>query len=393
MLNFWLHMVINILSTSLLGASNYSMQCLSAPTRRDIDKAHSKRTWLDIGIPSYRNLAGISRLRLGLWCLLALSSIPLHLFYNSAVFSTLFTQEYGVYVVTNNFDDFVIPASATTAAPLKTTTAQYQALHGGSVVSTTVTRTFTDTSVPIATPLPQDIRTKTPTYERLNKQACLQAYASPFVSDRSTVLLVSSRVANQSDAATLLLSLGYTDSGDGVSQIEGYDWICPSRATTCDLNQAASDQSSWVFKKYDVQYCLSEKIQGQCKLQFSLPLMIVVIIFNFIKMVCMALIAWRQKEEEEVDEPLVTIGDAISSFLDSPDPYTAGSCIGGKARFHHHGDSRLEIRDNEKASSLFASDNCSETMGWDRQPRIWQAVRHRWHKSATQDRWFMSNVL
>ena len=34
------HLVINVLSTLLLGASNYAMQVLSAPTRENIDKAH-----------------------------------------------------------------------------------------------------------------------------------------------------------------------------------------------------------------------------------------------------------------------------------------------------------------------------------------------------------------
>ena len=36
-IGFWLHLIINGLSTLLLGASNYSMQCLSAPTRSEID--------------------------------------------------------------------------------------------------------------------------------------------------------------------------------------------------------------------------------------------------------------------------------------------------------------------------------------------------------------------
>ena len=55
-LNTLLHLLINLLSTLLLGASNYCVQCLSAPTRKDIDKAHAQHKWLDIGVPSIRNL-------------------------------------------------------------------------------------------------------------------------------------------------------------------------------------------------------------------------------------------------------------------------------------------------------------------------------------------------
>lgn len=37
-LSLWLHLAINVL---MLSASNYTMQCLSSPTRLDIDKAHA----------------------------------------------------------------------------------------------------------------------------------------------------------------------------------------------------------------------------------------------------------------------------------------------------------------------------------------------------------------
>lgn len=76
-----IHLVINVVSTLLLGASNYCMQCLSAPTREDVDRAHQKGTWLDIGVPSLRNLRFIKQGNLVYWMLLGLSSIPLHLLY------------------------------------------------------------------------------------------------------------------------------------------------------------------------------------------------------------------------------------------------------------------------------------------------------------------------
>ena len=75
----WLHIAINVLSTMLLGASNYSMQFLSSPTRSEVNRAHQNKTWLDIGIQSLRNLTKIRRMRMVLWFLLAASSIPLHL--------------------------------------------------------------------------------------------------------------------------------------------------------------------------------------------------------------------------------------------------------------------------------------------------------------------------
>jgi hypothetical protein len=78
-INIGLHLVINVLSTILLGASNYCMQCMSAPTRAEAQQAHAKFEWVDIGVPSIRNLKRIRRLRVVLWLLLGASSMPLHL--------------------------------------------------------------------------------------------------------------------------------------------------------------------------------------------------------------------------------------------------------------------------------------------------------------------------
>lgn len=78
-LNTALHLVINVLSTILLATSNYAMQCLSAPTRADVDRVHGKNMWLDIGVPSVRNLWRLPRKRVVLWWLLAGSSVSLHL--------------------------------------------------------------------------------------------------------------------------------------------------------------------------------------------------------------------------------------------------------------------------------------------------------------------------
>lgn len=75
----WLHLVINVLSTLLLGASNYCMQFLSAPTRLEVDAAHRKGSWLDVGIPSVSNLKTVSRQKVIVWLLIAFSSLPLHL--------------------------------------------------------------------------------------------------------------------------------------------------------------------------------------------------------------------------------------------------------------------------------------------------------------------------
>lgn len=78
-MSVWSHLAINVVSTLLLSGSNYCMQCLCAPTRKEIDAAHSRGDFMDIGVLSFRNLQNIARQRSVLWTLLAITSIPLHL--------------------------------------------------------------------------------------------------------------------------------------------------------------------------------------------------------------------------------------------------------------------------------------------------------------------------
>lgn len=84
-----IHLVINALSSALFGASNYTMQCLMAPTRAECDRAHARGEWLDVGVSSFRNLIRIPWTRQLAWTLLALSSLSVHFLYNSAVFMEL----------------------------------------------------------------------------------------------------------------------------------------------------------------------------------------------------------------------------------------------------------------------------------------------------------------
>lgn len=101
--NTALHILINALSSILLSASNYAMQVLSSPARSECDAAHARRDWLDIGANGVRNLTRVAWQRRILWTLLGVSSIPIHLLFNSAVFKTLDTNDYSVFVVSRDF--------------------------------------------------------------------------------------------------------------------------------------------------------------------------------------------------------------------------------------------------------------------------------------------------
>lgn len=87
-LNTVLHLLINILSSLVLASTNFFMQVLNAPSREELDSAHGQGSWLDIGVPSPRNVFRVSLFKTTMWILFFLSSIPIHLLFNSVIFST-----------------------------------------------------------------------------------------------------------------------------------------------------------------------------------------------------------------------------------------------------------------------------------------------------------------
>lgn len=173
-----LHLVINALSAVMLSASNYTMQCLNAPTRKEIDDAHSARNWLDVGIPSMRNIFRVGRLRALLWCVLALSSVPIHLLYNSAIFKTVDANKVFLAVVNEDFFD---------GAPFD----GHIRNHPDSA-----TDNLDLAGVEWLRDLQQEAATdenwmNPALYERLDNRDCIAAYGTSYVSGRENVFLVT----------------------------------------------------------------------------------------------------------------------------------------------------------------------------------------------------------
>lgn len=108
-LNTVLHLIINILSSLVLASTNFFMQVLNAPSREELDSAHEKGSWLDIGVPSPRNAFKVSRFKMIMWLLFFLSSVPIHLLFNSAIFSTDHRESTFSYFV---FDESVLTGGA-----------------------------------------------------------------------------------------------------------------------------------------------------------------------------------------------------------------------------------------------------------------------------------------
>ena len=192
-LNLWLHLAINVLSTLLLGASNYCMQCLASPTREEIDKAHEQQVWLDIGIPSVRNLSRIAPSRRVLWCLLAASTVPLHLLWNGAIFTTLTSHDYYVFVAS---PDLISIDRFNRSASVPGTCAPDPYLENNN----NTLQNYRD-------------------WERLDNDACIQTYAQDYVSAHGDVIAITSNMNSSVPILCFAHSAEYIQSYIGCAPI------------------------------------------------------------------------------------------------------------------------------------------------------------------------------
>ncbi|KAH9206756.1 hypothetical protein DL95DRAFT_396674 [Leptodontidium sp. 2 PMI_412] len=342
----WIHIAINIMGTLLLGASNYTMQCLSSPTRSEVDAAHAMGKYMDVGLPSFRNLHGWKKKIL--FALLVLSTLPLHFLWNSAVFTTTQRLDYNVYVVTPDFltstsvdckQNVTIgfdsaPRLATEYNPQK----PLNDTHLDRLYNTTEpdnvwwSMDMCDTSLALQANASKGLLT------RLNNAECINTYGpgNGLMRDYANLLVVTKEQPADTNN-TVLMSFRYEAF---VSNFTANRWICDpnylaKNKQKCKYTDLATEADSWslaqpkatetepwkleVGDEWPIDYCLAEPthLTGMCQLQYSLVIMLAVLLANATKLFCIVYIL-----NTHLDTVLATIGDAISSFLEIPDPVT-----------------------------------------------------------------------
>lgn len=92
-------LLVNVMSAAFLSGSNYTMQCMASPSRKELDTAHAKGDRMEIGVPSIRNLlrGQIAWSRRVACVLLAACTLPMHFLFNSVVFETRASNTFGTF--------------------------------------------------------------------------------------------------------------------------------------------------------------------------------------------------------------------------------------------------------------------------------------------------------
>lgn len=230
-----------------------------------------------------------------------------------------------------------------------------------------------------------------------NKTAeeCFKVYSNQYISEVGDLLLVQDEVVwhNPTHWTTEWMNATFytwarvnytystTDALPFASSPSAYPsngWRCPSRnVTNCDTSNQAEvpDASQWAPYGGRVKYCLVEKVDENCKLQFSLIIALAVLVCNAVKLLCMVFILWRCEGKY-----LVTLGDAIASFLEEPDPETKGRCLHTDEIFEHEW-------------QWMSNMGHSDPQAIDARPEEYQLHRHRWARAVQKRRWFLVFIL
>ncbi|KAI4929197.1 hypothetical protein J4E86_011725 [Alternaria arbusti] len=276
--NTALHVLINALSTMLLAGSNYTMQVLSSPTRQDVDAAHARGQWLDIGVLSPRNLRLIPRKRAALWYT-----------YNASIFKVVTSSEYQIFTVDVASDEWNRINSTTDVG--KSTNGSYSNLGGGKW--TTV-------------------------------------YDNEYISVHGDLYLAIDRVAFDTTQAAI--------NPEAINITSTYlDYNVTGNQRT--LRDLTSESASWIrfrsqpdptiqwmsISAHVVEAAAEKRKSPPSRVQISLYFLIIVAVFNLLKLSVMAYVLITDRSAY-----LVTLGDAAASFLEHPDPHTTGICALGR---------------------------------------------------------------
>lgn len=342
--NSAIHFAVNALSTAVLAASNYCMQLLSSPNRNHIDQAHSRGHWLDIGISSLRNLRFLNTKRRVLWILLAISSLPFHLVYNSTFYAAIATNNYNILYAT---DDFA---------------------KGGPYDKAK----FPDSPAQNIS----SFQANAANWKVLDNPECIQQYGHDFITLYRNVILVVANVTSEESLLNVTIN-DLPPNGQLGPTYDAFAWICQDSQTENKTDVHVTNSAGftpcsaivprleklagtwWKTGGYHIDHCLAEKIQPDCHLHFSPHLMGPVIFFNLIKTAVMFYVAFRL-----LDRPLVTMGDAIESFITRPDPTTEGMCLVSAKHIERHWQH-----------------------GYTPVPRRYEVERYRWHSVVTKRQW------
>jgi hypothetical protein len=344
--NIAIHLAINVIASAVLGSSNFFMQILVAPTRRQLNKAHASGRWLEIGVHSYRNILSMPWRNRVLWILLAISSTPLALMFNSVVIQTQASTDCLMVFAGESF--------------LNGAHGSLPGAGGGMpMVSKAVDpeATLREISSSVSG------QTSPQRWERIGLDECVDRYAqrdSVLANYRHAIMVLGYANGSSAQAGWPVAQVRRRFEDEKIENyrsVVNHIWMArplvrtdkpvdkstsnalstdlttailmpPSTVKTVDLEMGLFTMDpTWVNEPYvlmKAEYCLSERFEIPCRVEVENTLLLVVCVMcGFKTLLCVViLIIYGGKSEP----PLATTGDAIESFIVEPDSHTNVIC-------------------------------------------------------------------
>ena len=210
------------------------------------------------------------------------------------------------------------------------------------------------------------VRQNSSSFQNLTTSECIEAYYTNLQTGRGDVVAVS---AAHNASNSLLWShnpYSYSDH-DGTVRQWHYEWMCTD-GNGCHV-PSQNESSTWKIQDYPVDYCLSRLIDNQCELQFNVFILLVVAICNLVKGVLMTWMALRYEARR-----LITLGDALASFLSTPDSSTNEICMMALEKICRWG---------WKSPMILKR----------RIPHTYTGQRDRWWRLVSKSQWLVSNTM
>ncbi|KAK7908398.1 hypothetical protein PG985_015701 [Apiospora marii] len=381
--NLALHLAINVVSTAALASSSFFMQVLNAPSRREVDRAHRRGTFLGIGVPSVRNAFHVGRFKTCLLVAGGEDKLGYATNENADIQGSSFTH----YGFNQNISEYlqsdapvvrnisVTAASASNWVRISPEECYNTYLYCDGLRNyrdVVVVAEFWDRMVPADEP-------NSLWYTAQCAQFAHSAGDTPVECGNTCTRALSSNFDGKFDQALPEWREGYTWAYKFFRGIEYsfQDWnlrdpFSGYHPSLNDYNPLNNTYRSGLLGDGDltVKYCLAEPVGRICHVGVSTTLLLAVSVCILIKTVAAVtatcILGGRNHE------PLVTTGDVVQSFLCRPDPVTARRCLLGQ---------RDARREEEQAHKRFKG------------PRQWRALQHRRWSVVPWSVWATSYVL
>ncbi|KAI1477430.1 hypothetical protein F4774DRAFT_196462 [Daldinia eschscholtzii] len=410
-----------------LASSNFFMQVLNSPSREEVNVAHFNGSWMGIGIPSVRNAFRVSKFKTACWFCLFISSIPIHLLFNSTIFETDYRgSDFHLTIATEEFlngGSFYAPGGSLAQAGFSIWYNEFsryiREIGYGSTVNLTdyasktsdVMRNITATA------------TNAAKWERIEISECKKEYidCSGLKRHRNLVLIINKPggwirdetwhlIDNQTaiwdryvpadrpnhlfyDTQCMMLALKQLvstecintcirafgiDEASGLESmyVESRDWqydffgaiqFVSGNGTPVEMpiELVWDDIMGGIVASglqpgatnLSVEYCLADTLDRVCHIGLSPTLLLTVtlcVVFKTCTAIVVTVVLGRQNQA-----PLVTLGDAMESFIEKPDPVSDGMCTIGQT----------QMRNSMRSNRTFLLP----------EPRQWKALeRRRW---------------